>query len=129
MDRELRYRYAHGPSYRSLLSCAPTPLPGSAHAPPINSVGADCDSQPEQEIKKIPAQVCESRGSTATDKWTAPRSTYRAGLFKQRRGQVPRKALHLSTALKPTAILDLRRKYKAISFSALRFSRLNSPAR
>ena len=66
MDRELRYRYAHGPSYRSLLSCAPTPLPGSAHAPPINSVGADCDSQPEQEIKKIPAQVCESRGSTAT---------------------------------------------------------------
>ena len=63
------------------------------------------------------------------DKWTAPRSTYRAGLFKQRRGQVPRKALHLSTALKPTAILDLRRKYKTISFSALRFSRLNSPAR
>ena len=52
VDRELRLRYAHGPPYRSLLSYAPTPLKGSAHAPPINGVGADCDSQPEKEIKR-----------------------------------------------------------------------------
>ncbi len=27
-------------------------LKGSAHAPPINGVGADCDSQPERKIKR-----------------------------------------------------------------------------
>ncbi len=32
-------------AYRRLLSFAPTPLTGSAHAPPIKGVGADCASR------------------------------------------------------------------------------------
>ena len=40
------------PAYRRLSSFALTPLTGSAHAPPIKGVRADCDSQHDKKIKR-----------------------------------------------------------------------------
>jgi hypothetical protein len=59
-DRELRSRSRLSPRLRY----APIHRPGSAHAPPIQCIGADCASQ--FEIGAFaPSQTCDARGSTA----------------------------------------------------------------
>ncbi len=52
-DRELRFApHTSRSAYRRLLSFALTHLTGSAHAPPIKCVRADCDSQHGKKIKR-----------------------------------------------------------------------------
>jgi hypothetical protein len=68
-DRELRSRSRLSPRLRY----APMAKTGSAHAPPIKAIGADCASQ--FEIGAFaPSQTCDARGSTAAlARWCAAR--------------------------------------------------------
>jgi hypothetical protein len=59
-DRELRSRSRLSPRLRY----APMAKTGSAHAPPIKAIGADCASQFEIDAC-APSQTCDARGSTA----------------------------------------------------------------